>query len=424
MTRNAIHRWNRPEVIVVATNFLEGPSLMLNAIDQAKLTGAKILLVHVIECYQKALPQSEPHRSVPNSELRTVTAQMRQMSAEFQQQGIQCESVILKGLPAEQIAELVRSRSAERVIVTTGKFGGNERLYTIPVAEKLASVLYVPVCIVGRNVHGSPACTTAPVRILVAVSFHPASAHCVRFACDLAKQQEMRLTLLHVVETTGLNDVEKKAARTEALQKLSTYLPDQHTPQYKPILSIREGDAATEILAEAQATNQNYLVLGAPTIRTISGFMAGDVVHSVLAEANCPVFTLKPETATIEEELEDASTSGCSATLLSPDNVAKESTQTYSLNEQAAKIPGSNPACSDTATSAANGVMPSDSSGIFLRPRTRYVRRPYIHGWTRENADVVPPSFEQIRDGNYFESQMPIAHIKRTDLLCQLRLLF
>ena len=48
MDHGAIVRWSNPELILVATNLLEGQTLILHAIHQAKLSRATVLLVHVI----------------------------------------------------------------------------------------------------------------------------------------------------------------------------------------------------------------------------------------------------------------------------------------------------------------------------------------------------------------------------------------
>ena len=48
MALSAIIRWSDPKVILVATNLLEGQTLILHAMYQARLSGAKVLLVHVV----------------------------------------------------------------------------------------------------------------------------------------------------------------------------------------------------------------------------------------------------------------------------------------------------------------------------------------------------------------------------------------
>ena len=48
MAQNTIVRWSDPKLILVATNLLEGQTLILHAMYQARLSGAKVLLVHVV----------------------------------------------------------------------------------------------------------------------------------------------------------------------------------------------------------------------------------------------------------------------------------------------------------------------------------------------------------------------------------------
>ena len=48
MAQSTIVRWSDPKVILVATNLLEGQTLILHAMYQARLSGAKVLLVHVV----------------------------------------------------------------------------------------------------------------------------------------------------------------------------------------------------------------------------------------------------------------------------------------------------------------------------------------------------------------------------------------
>jgi hypothetical protein len=48
MRDSAIERWCHPKRILVATNLMEGPAVMLEAVQQAKQSHAEILLVHVM----------------------------------------------------------------------------------------------------------------------------------------------------------------------------------------------------------------------------------------------------------------------------------------------------------------------------------------------------------------------------------------
>lgn len=44
-----LHRWGKPDLILVATNLLDAPHMKPHVIAQARLSGAKVLLVHVTQ---------------------------------------------------------------------------------------------------------------------------------------------------------------------------------------------------------------------------------------------------------------------------------------------------------------------------------------------------------------------------------------
>src|SRR5665213_4531477 len=148
MTQSTIRRWSNPEVILVATTLLEGPSVMLHAVYQAKLSGARILLVHVVRPSDlRASSNAATPFVLPSPAFCAVQVALNQMAKTFQREGIPCEPIILRGVAVEQISLLVKSRVVDRVIVGTRSARGVERLLTGSVAEELAAALDVPVCI-------------------------------------------------------------------------------------------------------------------------------------------------------------------------------------------------------------------------------------------------------------------------------------
>jgi len=87
------------ETILVVTNFLEGPSVMLHANYQARLYGAKILPIHVIRL-AALRADSGPciPSTLPRPALRVVQAAPRNMAKAFPRRGILCETIVLRSL--------------------------------------------------------------------------------------------------------------------------------------------------------------------------------------------------------------------------------------------------------------------------------------------------------------------------------------
>ena len=305
MTQNTVRRWSNPETILVVTNLLEGPSVMLHATYQARLSRAKILLAHVVRPSTLRANQGAGMPStLPSPALRAVQATLDDMVRAFEREGILCEPVVLHGIPTEQIPLLVKCRGVDRVLVAARNARGVERLLMGSVAEELVAVLDVPVCIIGQGAHPGPRLEVPPGRILAATSFRPGSSLCVSFGCAFAEEHHARLTLLHVLESSrlcgGQQYVEAQVAIGAARQKLVHGIPGQARERCEIDLEVRVGDAATEILQVANSAHYDFILLGSPPDSIVTRILGSSVIHRVVSEANCPVITVKPVDPTVK----------------------------------------------------------------------------------------------------------------------------
>ena len=120
------YRWASPDTILVATDLYDAPHLVPHAIAQAKLSRAKVLLVNVIEpSYLRTNPAEGPPFVIPSPALHTVQARLNEIVKQFQQEGVLCEPIALKGLPGEQIPALIHERDVDRVLVGTRSCRGS-----------------------------------------------------------------------------------------------------------------------------------------------------------------------------------------------------------------------------------------------------------------------------------------------------------
>ena len=298
MSPNAIVRWSNPEVILVATNLLEGHNLILHAIYQAKLSGAKVLLVHVVPpSYSLSEAPNGMPFILPSPMVRNVKAKLDGIAENFRREDVECEPIVLTGLPGEQISRLVRSRSVDRVIVATRNTTGVARLVEESVAEEMIAALEVPVCVIGRRTHPGAACGTPLTRILLATSFHSGSALLARFSSTLAEVNHSRLVLLHVLETSGMSEQHRELAKFEARKRLSDLVPKEARHWEEPSYVVREGDPASVISAEAGSIPQDLVILGSPHPSVASWLLGTGVAHRVVIESECPVITIKTQAA-------------------------------------------------------------------------------------------------------------------------------
>jgi nucleotide-binding universal stress UspA family protein len=288
-------------LILVVTNLLEWPSVMPHAIRQAKVNGSTVLLAHVIRPSgsRGTNPSASLPFVLPSPTLRTVQTTLQQMIAAFEREGIPSESIILRGLPTEQVHSLVKSRGVDRVIVASGSTRGVERLLLGSAAEELATALDVPVCIVGPCAYPGRGHDAGPVRILAATLLEPASLLCAHFAVVYAKAHQGCLTLLHVLDSEKVHAQLRKNAILAAERELRVCLPRQEGDKCPADIAIREGDPATEILQAACSLSPDFIILGSPREATVSRILCDSVIHRVVREARCPVITIKPVASSV-----------------------------------------------------------------------------------------------------------------------------
>jgi nucleotide-binding universal stress UspA family protein len=296
MDKAVLHRWGIPDTILLATNLHDAPHLVPHAIAQAKHSRAKILLVHVIEPeYFRTNPAQGIPFVIPGPTVRAVQRQLNQIVKQFQQEGILCEPIILKGMAGEEIPALVKQRVADRVIVGTRSAEAIGRILLGSIAEDLLHEVDVPVFVIGPYVRPQVRPDQEPVSILFATSFHHKSQHSAQLALEIANLHQARLTLLHVLPSGSSSAKESQRLHKQRAEELLSLITEETKLWSSPSIAILEGDPATEILAEATRLSADLIVLGSTGASKTARLLAAGVVHRVIAQAKAPVITLRQE---------------------------------------------------------------------------------------------------------------------------------
>jgi nucleotide-binding universal stress UspA family protein len=277
---------------------------MPHAIAQAKLSGARLILVHVIEpSYLRKNPQEGLPFVLPGPGLQAVQERLAGVVKWCQRAGVLCEPIALKGLPVEQIKALLQKQPIDRVLVGTKSDGVIGRLLNGSVAEDLLHSIDVPVHVLGPHVPQTIRNGDKPSSIVFAASLQDGTEASAKLAIELASLYASRLTLLHVMPGKAKTEEGRHRRRQQCEEGLRGLITNEVNLWCSIVIKVREGDPAEEILAEARAFAAELIILGAKEASKGSRLLAEGVLHRVIAESTIPVLSLRQAPAMIEAQI-------------------------------------------------------------------------------------------------------------------------
>lgn len=197
---------------------------------------------------------------------------------------------------------------ANLVVLGTHGRRGVRRLVLGSVAEEVVRRAPCPVVTVGRGAV-EPA-SMADGHMLVPVDFSEFQSRLLTHAREIALAYGMDVTLLHVVEVTGmpepygveasLPDPGELADRTrEALSEEVNSLRERGV---EVSLEVRGGHAAEQTLEVAEEIDAAFITIATHGRTGMERVLMGSVAEKVIRQATCPVCTVKSFGQSLVEE--------------------------------------------------------------------------------------------------------------------------
>jgi len=216
--------------------------------------------------------------------------------------GVQVETVVEEGSPAEQILHGVGRHRADLIVMGTHGVRGFERLLLGSVTEKVVRKASCPVLTVPPRAYAR---SRLPFRrILCPVDFSPPSAAALGRALSLAQESEAELLLVHVLEwpigreptaVRGFNVAEYHLYREkEAAAELAKMIPPSVRDWCTPSTHLVHGKPYEQILEIAGDRAVDLVVIGVHGRGTLDVALFGSTTNQVIRAARCPVLTIRP----------------------------------------------------------------------------------------------------------------------------------
>ena len=265
-------------------------------LDFARLFGAHAEIAYVLPAGEYALAGPEgilAGRDAARRDLLELKSRLRRNAAYDDESDQQV--MLLEGPVAECLLQCACEKKIGLIVVGTHGRGGLGKALLGSVAEKVFRHSPVPVLTIGPNIHHTRGWDRVR-QILAPCDLTPKSHPAVRYACDLAKAHNSKVTVLYVVEEAGeatrVDSERVKASIRERLVDIVGRKAEGLDLNYR----IEFGRVAPTILDAASSISAELIVLG---IRPSSGVLdrfQWPIAYELVREATCPVLTMRGKT--------------------------------------------------------------------------------------------------------------------------------
>jgi nucleotide-binding universal stress UspA family protein len=221
-------------------------------------------------------------------------------------EGIHHHNHVRHGQVWKNLAGIIEENRIDLIVVGTHGRTGLGKLRLGSVAEDILRHAPCPVLTVGPKVSGRNRLPRfqnhrrdlAPPeldlrQIVFATNFAPDAGLVAQVAASLAEEFRARFTLLHVIEDdTRLGS--HPGPIEKGIERLRALIPTDSVLQYVPETVLEFGSTPERILKVASQRESDLIVLGARSAGEVgSTHLPWSTAHHVIAQANCPVLTVR-----------------------------------------------------------------------------------------------------------------------------------
>jgi len=285
--------WIKPSIILFASEIPANQESFAFALAQAVEYRAKFILFHAYDMLVASA--SEISGFVPYdgaAVAKAVIEHLEPLAQRVRDAGVECETVVRPGLPADQILTFLRERETDRVIMGAHSLGTIGRLLVGSAAEAVLRNARTPVFIVGPEVGDASYCNFSVRTILCGISFFKTSAMLAGFAAELAAEHNARLVLQHVIRPQERAEVLAGRTVDQIEDELVSLIPAELRGRIAVEPIVVPGEPTEELLYQSRAQQADLIVLGAQSATAFAAIERQGVTYKVLAHAHCPVMTL------------------------------------------------------------------------------------------------------------------------------------
>jgi nucleotide-binding universal stress UspA family protein len=221
--------------------------------------------------------------------------QLEDVTRGVRAEGIEVESEVTFGHIAPEIEREIRTYAPELVVLGTHGRRGLERWFMGSTTERLLRRSPVPLLIIpeAKEEHGNTAARFK--RILVTTDFSEGTTDALDYAFALARENDVHVTLLHVVHLPTASSFENGALSfTEIEDELSEMVSSRIRRGGRVETKVDKGVPHQVILNTIENQGIDLLVMNIHGKGLLERALLGSTAERVVKAASCPVMMIPP----------------------------------------------------------------------------------------------------------------------------------
>lgn len=280
-----------PKLVLCPVDFSEQSATALRAAGViAQAFGAEVVVLHVqrleapvyFTAAQTRALQAQLRRSV-----RAANKHVNEFVKKYLSAKVARRVMVVEDEPVSAILKTQKELGANLIAMGTHGRGGLARVRLGSIAESVLHHAEVPILTVGPHVT-IPASVNAPLRrILCPVNFNPSSQAALEHATALAAAMGAELVVAHIDEAP------LGGAAQDSMQRLCGWIPPSVRTHCTVTEVVKQGSAAEQIVAEAEKSHADLLVIGAQPRSLLGTILLGSTTELVIRNAPCPVISIQ-----------------------------------------------------------------------------------------------------------------------------------
>ena len=255
-----------PQTIMAAIDFSVFTDTILSCgVMLCKKYGAQLLLVHVTIDANTLLENNETTLDVDALQQENTRYAEEALEELIKGRDMQCEYIVSKGDPADEISRLAAEQKADAVITATHGRSGVKRLLIGSVTEKLLKTLTCSMLVLhASEQEPSPPGGLEMNKILVGCDFSQNSEHALDYGLSLALEFRTELHLCHVIKPSFYKPElqESKTLQERLENQLRSLVPEECRDGCVAKTVLLDGEPYNELVNYAEKQGIDLIVVG------------------------------------------------------------------------------------------------------------------------------------------------------------------